>query len=90
MLRHSSWACGDTPSGQDRNRYSLAGGDSSVNILARTYPATSSYQAGLDVPDGECPPVFILCDRHICKSKGWLLPARWRPHLPFPGRPQHS
>src|SRR6266700_6325255 len=38
VARHSSWTRSDTPGGQDRNRNSLAGGDTSVNILASHLP----------------------------------------------------
>jgi len=38
VLRHSSWTRGDSPSGQGRNRNSLAGADSSMNIPAWDLP----------------------------------------------------
>src|SRR5258708_38422362 len=51
---HSSWRRRDTPFEQDRNRNSLTGGDTLVNIVPSDHPRDrSSYQAGLAVTDGE-------------------------------------
>src|SRR5258708_4074865 len=51
---HSSWRRRDTPFEQDRNRNSLTGGDTLVNIVPSDHPRERSrYQAGLAVTDGE-------------------------------------
>ena len=46
VARHSSWTRGDTPSEQDRNRNSLAGGGSSVNVLASDLPGGRQLSSG--------------------------------------------
>jgi hypothetical protein len=85
VARHSPWTRGDTPFGQDRNRNSLARGDSSVNILVPDLPGEQQLSS-------KAWPSRMVSARRVsisCDSRSpadYALPvAGWQDHLRAPG-----